>query len=136
MNSVRCSFTGVSGSNTFLRGGLYATDRSDIPAGLLSGDVIGVWNFGLFNSVNGTTLVPFSNVSLTFRYDHTKVRGDRTLKLMRYNGTQWTLVGRALQNEEHLISTGVPVVPLSGGSMNIGFFAVCIQKNGLSVFVR
>ena len=136
VNSVRCSFTGVSGSATFFRGALYAADRSDIPAGLPPGDVIGVWNLGLFGHVTDNTKVSFSTVLPTFRYDQTKIRGDRTLKLLRHNGTKWVLVGRATQNEEHLISTAAPVAPLSSGSMNIGFFAVCAQRKGMNISLR
>ena len=136
VNSMRCSFTGVSGNATFFRGGLYATDCESIPAGLPPGDVIGVWAFGLFNTVNGNTKVSFSTALPTFRYDHTKVRAGRTLNLYRHNGTAWVRVGKTMPNDDHLISAESALAPLNGGSMNIGFFAVVAPTPGMMVFVR
>ena len=135
VNSVRFSITGA-GDNNFFRGGLCATDRSDIPAGLPPGDVIGVWNFGLFNNVNNNTKQSYSTVSLTFRYDHTKARPDRPLFLYRHNGTAWVRVGTAAPNDEHLISTASALSPLGSGTMNIGFFAVVVPKSGTMVLFR
>ena len=136
VNSMRCSFTGVSGSATFFRGGLYATDCESIPAGLPPGDVIGVWAFGLFSSVNGSAKVSFSTALPTFRYDHTKARADRPLNLYRHNGTEWGRIGRAMPNADHLISAESALTPLSSGSMNIGFFAVVVPKAGMTVLFR
>lgn len=136
VNSVRCSFTGVSGSNSFFRGGLYATDCESIPAGLPSGDVIGVWAFGLFTAVDNNVKVPFSTALPTFRYDHTKVRAGRTLNLYRHNGTKWVRVGQTMPNNDHLISAESALAPLNSGVMNIGFFAVVAPKYGTMVFVR
>ena len=136
VNSMRCSFTGVSGSATFFRGGLYATDCESIPAGLPPGDVIGVWAFGLFSSVNGSAKVSFSTALPTFRYDHTKARADRPLNLYRHNGTEWGRIGRAMPNADHLISAESALAPLSSGSMNIGFFAVVVPKAGMTVLFR
>lgn len=133
---MRCSFTGVSGSNNFFRGGLYATDCESIPAGLPPGDVIGVWAFGLFSSVNGSAKVSFSTALPTFRYDHTKARADRPLHLLRHNGTSWVRIGRAMPNADHLISAESALAPLNGGSMNIGFFAVVVPKAGMTVLFR
>ena len=135
VNSVRFSITGAA-NNNFFRGGLCATDRSDIPSGLPPGDVIGVWNFGLFNNVNNNTKQSYSTVSLTFRYDHTKARSDRPLFLYRHNGTAWVRVGTAAPNDEHLISTASALSPINSGTMNIGFFAVVIPKSGTMVLFR
>lgn len=136
VNSVRCSFTGVSGSATFFRGGLYATDCESIPAGLPPGDVIGVWAFGLFNAIDGNVKVSFSTALPTFRYDHTKVPAGRPLNLLRYNGTTWVRIGQAMPNDDHLISAESALTPLSSGSMNIGFFAVVVPKSGTTVLFR
>lgn len=136
VNSVRCSFTGVSGSNSFFRGGLYATDCESIPAGLPSGDVIGVWAFGLFTALDNNVKVSFSTALPTFRYDHTKVRAGRTLNLYRHNGTKWVRVGQTMPNNDHLISAESALAPLNSGVMNIGFFAVVAPKSGMMVFVR
>lgn len=136
VNSVRCSFTGVSGNNSFFRGGLYATDCESIPAGLPPGDVIGVWAFGLFKSLNGSAKVSFSTALPTFRYDHTKARADRPLNLLRYNGTSWVRIGRAMPNDDHLISAESALSPLSSGEMNLGFFAVVVPKAGMTVILR
>ena len=129
VNSVLFSFTGA-GNNNFFRGGLCATDRSDIPSGLPPGDVIGVWNFGLFNHVNDNTKQSYSTVSLTFRYDHTQARPDQPIFLYRHNGTSWVRVGTAAPNDEHLISTASALSPINSGTMNVGFFAVVVPKSG------
>ncbi|MBR4171349.1 MAG: hypothetical protein IKR48_06825 [Kiritimatiellae bacterium] len=137
VNSVRFSIKGVSGSNSFFRGGLYATDRTDIPAGLpLDLDVIGVWGFGLFNNVTTTGKVSFSKFSLTFRYDHTKVSAGKSVCLYRYDGTQWVQVGSAIPNDDHLISTRNELSPISTGTMNVGFFAVGIRNTGTIISIR
>ena len=133
---MRCSFTGVSGSATFFRGGLYATDCESIPAGLPPGDVIGVWAFGLFNAIDGNVKVSFSTALPTFRYDHTKAPAGRPLNLLRYNGTSWVRIGRAMPNDDHLISAESALTPLTSGSMNIGFFAVVVPKAGMTVLFR
>ncbi len=135
VNSVHFSITGA-GNNNFFRGGLCATDRSGIPSGLPLGDVIGVWNFGLFNHVNNNTMQSYSTVSLTFRYDHTQARPDRPLFLYRHNGTAWVRVGTAAPNDEHLISTASALSPINSGTMNIGFFAVVVPKSGTMVLFR
>ncbi|MBQ7189999.1 MAG: hypothetical protein IJR99_11355, partial [Kiritimatiellae bacterium] len=136
VNSVRFSINGVSGSSSFFRGGLYAPDRADIPAGLPRGfDVIGVWNFGLFNHVNNDNRISFSSVTLTFRYDHTKVRDTQALTLYRYNGTEWVQVGQAMPNDDHLISTASPLAPISD-TMNIGFFAVLARSDRSTISIR
>ena len=135
VNSVRFSFTGA-GNNNFFRGGLCATDRSDIPSGLPPGDVIGVWNFGLFNHVNDNTKQSYSTVSLTFRYDHTQARPDQPIFLYRHNGTSWVRVGTAAPNDEHLISTASALSPINSGTMNVGFFAVVVPKSGTMVLFR
>ena len=136
VNSMRCSFTGVSGSATFFRGGLYATDCENVPAGLPPGDVIGVWAFGLFNAVDGNSKVSFSTALPTFRYDHTKAKEDRLLNLYRHDGTSWVRIGRTMPNADHLISAESTLAPLSSGSMNIGFFAVVVPKAGMTVLFR
>ena len=136
VNSMRCSFTGVSGSATFFRGGLYATDCESIPAGLPPGDVIGVWAFGLFNAVDGNTKVSFLTALPTFRYDHTKAKEGRLLNLYRHDGTSWVRIGRAMPNDDHLISAESALTPLTSGSMNIGFFAVVVPKAGMTVLFR
>ena len=135
VNSVHFSITGAGGNN-FFRGGLCATDRSDIPSGLPPGDVIGVWNFGLFNNVNNNTKQSYSTVSLTFRYDHTQTRPDRPLFLYRHNGTLWVRVGTTAPNDEHLISTASALSPINSGTMNVGFFAVVVPKSGTMVLFR
>ena len=136
VNSVRFSINGVSGSSSFFRGGLYAPDRGDIPAGLPQDiDVIGIWGFGLYNNVNTNDKVSFSKISLTFRYDHTKVPGGKSLSLYRHNGTEWVQVGQAMPNDDHLISTKTGLAPLSG-TLNVGFFAVGIRNIGTFISIR
>ena len=137
VNSVWFSVTGA-GSKQAFRGELYAPDRSDIPAGLPQDKtVIGVWNLGLYTGTDDSTLRDFTNITLKFRYDHTKVKEGETVKLYRYNGTAWTNVGTATESRtgEHLISTG-SLSKLTTGSSNIGFFAALVSKPGLVILIR
>ena len=122
VNSVRFSFTGA-GNNNFFRGGLCATDRSDIPSGLPPGDVIGVWNFGLFNHVNNNTKQSYSTVSLTFRYDHTQTRPDRPLFLHRHKAQGFEKVKHLQNGHSFENGLGQRFVPVVAGRAHISQIA-------------
>jgi hypothetical protein len=137
--TITYSSASASGGRA-IRGGLCASDRSDIPSGLPSHlRPIGIWFVGSFD---GNKLAPspvtFSNTTVTFRYDHTKLRPtDSSLRLCRYDGSAWVQVGSCQPGGDPLISTDGTLAPLASGDNNIGWFAVmAVERNGtlISVF--
>ena len=50
--------------------------------------------------------------------------------------TSWVRIGRAMPNDDHLISAESALTPLGSGAMNIGFFAVVVPKAGMTVLFR
>jgi hypothetical protein len=141
VNSVSFTMDNVSNSGTaehYVRGGLYAADRSDVHADVLpkGGEVVGIWKLGLFSQLLSLSEKKnFGSVGLTFRYDHTKVeRGDR-LKLYRWNGSAWTRVAAAKATDNPRISCS-GLAPVSGETYNVGTFALMSRKpTGLSIIV-
>ncbi|HRT28723.1 MAG TPA: hypothetical protein P5527_02925 [Kiritimatiellia bacterium] len=137
VNSVGFTFT--TSVNAAIRGGFYAADRSDIPAGLPAHlRPIGVWQIGAFRAKVELTKATFDGVSLTFRYDHTQLRPmDSSLRLYRHDGSAWVQVGSATPGGDPLISTDAPLAPVSSGDYNIGWFAVmAVEQNGTLISVR
>jgi len=137
VNSVGFTFT--TSVNAVIRGGFYAADRSDIPAGLPAHlRPIGIWQIGAFVEKVKLTKATFDGVSLTFRYDHTQLRPtDSNLRLYRYDGGAWVQVGSAAPGGDPLISTDAPLAPVSSGDYNIGWFAVmAVEQNGTLISVR
>lgn len=141
VNSVGFTLNNISNSGTaghYVRGGLYAADRSDVHADVLpkGGEVVGIWKLGLFSQLLSLSEKKnFGSVGLTFRYDHTKVeRGDR-LKLYRWNGSAWTRVAAAKATDNPRISCS-GLAPVSGETYNVGTFALMSRKpTGLSIIV-
>lgn len=126
VNSLCATFTGVTGAfGKYFRGGLYATDRGDIPGGLPSSQsLVAVWGLGLYASLTDNTTASFDTVSLTFRYDHTRVKETDTLHLYRYENNVWKRVGTCRPDSTRLISTEAPLSRLTTGDYNIGWFAL------------
>jgi hypothetical protein len=112
VNSVRIAYTG--GSSGSLSGSLLATDRSDVPAGLLQ--PVGIWDF---------SSPTFTSATLTFRYDHLAVadQGTGTLLVKRHNGSEWEDVTGSVDTVNRRITT--TAVSPQGGS-NLGAFAVMV----------
>ena len=132
-NTFSCVFKGAE-LNNFVFSELYATDRSDIPAGLPSvagsGDVMSVWRIGLFTDgpevdepVNPDT---FTSAKLHFRLPKDIPEELVQLCVYRHDGTAgggWRLVGHTRARR------GWPVVPAnvsspSSANWNLGWFAV------------
>lgn len=132
-NTFSCVFKGAELDN-FIFSELYATDRSDIPAGLPSvagsGSVMSVWRIGLFTDgpevddpVNPDA---FTSAKLHFRLPKDIPEELVQLCVYRHDGTpggSWRLVGRTAARR------GWPVVPAnvsapSSANWNLGWFAV------------
>lgn len=138
VNSVHAAFTGVTDGNNFWRGGVCAPDRDDIPEGLPS-DVtaIGVWMLGLYKDLTSWTAnqaAPFSTVTLTFRYDQTRVKSHQRLILYRHTASGWSRV-ETVASSESCVMTAAPLVRLSGADANIGWFALVTRDGGTLVTV-
>ncbi len=136
VNSVGLTFT--ASVNCAVRGALCASDRSDIPAGLPAHlRPLGVWKIGGFADRQSLNKVSFAGISLTFRYDHTKVgANDSSLRLYRYDGSAWVRVGSCLPGGDPLISTDTVLAPVAYGDYNIGWFAVmAVERNGTLISV-
>lgn len=141
VNSVKATVTGVTDSNNYFRGGVCATDRDDVHLEALptsSVAPLGVWKLGLFKTLDGFDGARYNTVSLTFRYDQTKVpQNCQSLKLLRWNGSRWTKVGSVdpRTDTKRLVSTEVPLEKVSG-SWNIGIFALQAARPGFVLVFR
>lgn len=124
--------------NTFLRGGVCAADRTDLPAGLPTQDeTIGVWCLGLFTYLNDSAQASFTDVSLLFRYDHTRVRNIDKLKLYRHENGAWRRVACQAPDGTGRISTGGSLDRLTSGDYNIGWFALKVVKpTGTAILIK
>jgi len=92
VNSVRVTFTNITDTPTKLKGiygfvgHLYAADRSDVPAGLNTAQVAGIWKFEVSGQYEGA--------DLEVRYDH--VKAPHGVAFYEYDGTSWVKVPTTL----------------------------------------
>ena len=140
VNSVGFSLNNAAspGNGYYVRGGLYAADRSDVHADALpkSGEVVGIWMMGVFSALVDLSAKSFQSIDLTFRYDHTKVERGDLLNLYRWNGSAWTRVTSAKATENPRISCS-GLTPIAGESYNIGTFALmCRKTKGFRMIIR
>lgn len=137
VNSVRISLTGAQ-TPTFLRAGLCAPDRSDIPAGLPVGHCIGVWCVGLYsNNTTENATANFDTVTLSIRYDGACVKEGEYVQLFRFQSGAWVKAGEKKADEIPLIATETSLLRLTDGDYNIGWFVLIVQKGmGLSMACR
>jgi hypothetical protein len=138
VNSVHAASTGITESANFWRGGVCAPDRDDIPEGLPP-DVtaIGVWMLGLYKDLSSWTAnqaAPFSTVTLTFRYDQTRVKNHQRLVLYRHTASGWSRV-ETVASSESCVTTAAPLARLAGADANIGWFALVTRDGGTLVTV-
>ena len=142
VNSVGVSLSGVAGSGgRFLRGGFFASDRSDIHADSLpSGQtIVGVWKLGITSSLQGTTDVQsYTSASLDFRYDQSKVKTGDMLSLYRWTGSAWSRETSKTADSTYRISVSGLEAPASrDGIYNIGTFALLAKSTvGLTIIVK
>ena len=139
VNSVHATFTGITLSANFWRGGVYAPDRDDIPAGLpTDAEPIGIWQLGLYRDLSSWTAdqaAPFTTVTLTFRYDQTRVGSSDHLVLYRHTTSGWSRVETAV-NSDHCVTTAAPLARLTNADANIGCFALVTRQRGTLVTGR
>ena len=140
VNSVGFTLNNVAspGSGYYVRGGVYAADRSDVHADALpkSSAVVGIWKMGVFSDLVTLSAKSYQGVGLTFRYDHTKVDPGNLLHLYRWNGSAWTCVASARATENPRISCN-GLTPVAGESYNIGTFALmCRATKGFRMIIR
>ncbi len=88
---------------------LYAPERSDVPSGLNLAKTVSVWQL---------VAPSFDSAVLTFKLPDVNA-GDK-LKLLRYVGGHWVVVGTVDAGTDFAMATGL--VP--AGDDNLGFFAV------------
>lgn len=126
VNSVGLTLAVDTPAICYLRGGFCASDRRDIPAGLPDNlRPIGFWCVGVYGDKAALSKASFSGVSLTFRYDHAKLKPtDSGVLLFRHDGRDWVKVGESAPDSGRLISTETPLPELASGDYNIGWFAV------------
>lgn len=133
VNSVHAAFTGVTESANFWRGGVYAPDRDDIPEGLPADAApVGIWQLGLYKDLTSWTAnqaAPFTAVTLTFRYDQTRVKSFQRLVLYRYTASGWSRV-ETVAGPENCVTTAAPLARLAGADANIGWFALVARSRG------
>lgn len=100
VNSLRFTnwtgFDGTPAGDDLLTAALLATDRAEVPAGLVN--PIGVWDI----NVSGFT---FTSVDLTIRYDHVAAGANESnMKLWHYDGTDWVLTSFTLDTTNKRIT--------------------------------
>ena len=139
VNSVGLTLSVASPETRYLRGGLCAADRRDIPAGLPDGlRPIGVWCVGVYSEKTAWRKASFTGASLTFRYDAAqRKRTDSGVVLYRHDGNAWSKVGESAPAGAALISTDAPLAPAVSGDFNVGWFAVlAVEQKGtvLSIY--
>lgn len=139
VNSLYFTVTQSSQANNYFRGGVYATDRTDLHLETLplNNGIVSCWKLGLFDGVIGTGKRNFTKISLTFRYDVAKAPKNSRFSLWRHDGTGWQRVGRAVYTEGEipLISTSSELTPGSE-TFNVGIFAVTADKVGMVIIFR
>lgn len=139
VNSLTFTIRQPSQGANYFRGGVYATDRSDLYLDALppNDGIVGCWKLGVFDGLTGTGKRTFTDVSLTFRYDAVKAPTKRRFSLWRHNGTSWARVGRAVRQDGEIprISTASALTPATG-TFNVGTFAVTADKAGMTILFR
>jgi hypothetical protein len=107
VNSARITLnTAEAGSLSYK---LYASDRTDVPAGLEEEIVTSIWEI---------SAPSFDSAELTFKLPD--VDAADNLKLLRYNGTKWKEVGTVDATTDFATATELS----ASGDANLGFFAV------------
>jgi len=99
---------------------------------------IGIWQLGLYRDLSSWTAdqaAPFTTVTLTFRYDQTRVGSSDHLVLYRHTASGWSRVETAV-NSDHCVTTAAPLDRLTNADANIGWFALVTRQRGTLVTVR
>lgn len=139
VNSMK--FTVTTSTVGHFRGGLYATDRTDLSLDKLPPHrgVVNVWKLGVFDSTVDGNPVPFSGLSLKIRYDQMKVSATDKLALYRYANGTWTKVGTTTVAESaatHMIVTTKLMDSDSSQTYNAGIIALVKDVSGFAIQIR
>ena len=144
-NTFTTVFTGAE-LNNYVFSELYATDRSDIPAGLSAavgvGNPISIWRIGLFN--DGPAIdepvspSAFTSAKIHFRLPTDVLDDISYLYVYRHDGTaggKWKIVGHTMPSKSW------PVVPAnvtapSTENWNMGWFAIVGRKVPLGTAIH
>jgi hypothetical protein len=139
VNSMQLTFTNVATAGS-VSISLMATDRTDIPAELPTGCTTNsAWK------VTSSTLA-FDSANVTFRYDPAIEATDRTLLVLRYDGSDWVIDVNPTRNTTNkLISIGmtalspyyavVRVIPGDAnldGSVDVGDLGILAANYGIT----
>jgi len=119
VNSVQVTLNNAASGSLSYK--LYASDRTDVPAGLEAEVVVSVWKI---------SAPSFDSAELTFKIPN--IDADDNLKLLRYNGAKWKEVGTVDANTDFATTT---TVLASSGDDNLGFFAVASLPSTGSIIV-
>ena len=113
VNSVKLTFTSVSGSGTLV-GSLLDPANALAPSTARLGQVVGLWDFD-------TTTFSFNALDATFRYDNALAgAGESSLKLYEYESGAWVQLATTLDTVNHLAD--------ASGLSSAGFFVVVVPE--------
>lgn len=134
VNTVRFTIRGATAGASFVRGGVWAADSSNIKADELPGGrdhVVGVWRLGDFTSLADFGKREFTSIDVAFHYDAAKVPAGSGLQLYRWNATaqEWESLETTVSTESRTVSvTGLDPAD-DNSSYNIGTFALVERGN-------
>lgn len=145
-NTFTCTFAGA-GLDNYVFSELYATDRSDIPAGLASvtgsGSPVSVWRIGLFSDGpevdEPTSPSAFTSADLRFRLPTDAVEGVYSVCVYHHDGTadgKWRRVGYAGTDMDRTVAPA-SLTASGSGNWNMGWFAIAVRTApvGLTVSI-
>jgi hypothetical protein len=119
VNSVQVELVNATAGSLSYK--LYASERTDVPAGLETEIVTSVWEI---------SAPAFDSAELTFKLPD--VDAADNLKLLRYTGTSWKAVGTVdATTDFSTTTTGIA----SSGDDNLGFFAVASMPSVAGTFI-
>jgi len=137
VNSAKFSVSGTETSDTYFRGGVFASDRTDLNLDKLPENrgVVGVWRFGLFTSTGLSKAKTFESVALDLRYDQSKLSTGRRYSLCRWDGSAWRSVASGKAAANHVVSVS-GLAPVSDQDFNVGTFALLWARDPFYILVR
>lgn len=142
VNTLAGRITGISaGGSLVVKAALYASDRTDYPAGLPNRQksLVGLWGIWVQNSYSVETRHNFASTSLRIRYDHTKVKPGELLWLLRYNAEskRWVPLLNGIPQPATPVLEVANQTCDAGQSMNVGWYAIVAgTKAGMAIIMQ